>query len=197
MTTQNTPAALTYGDTFTLPSAPGIVWEIRDRRTTEDPNANPPAEAVPITQDGEPVTYDTALRIGRAERVGLSIKISRQMYDPAHPLRAYLAGRAWETRPTDAQEKMIDADAAALTFNLPPLTGAETVARVVARAHDAYIYSAVRDAVDALNLPKPYSSSSSGYRAVMDALHADPATIPAIRAALVASFTAELEKWNP
>lgn len=195
--TNNAPAPLTYGDTFTLPSAPGIVWEIFDRRTVENPEGNPPAEALPITQNGEPVTYDAAVKVGRAERVGLVIKITRAYYDGSNAIRAYLTARTWEQRPTDAQEKAVDGDLSALTFHAPPLTPAEIVARTLAKAEGAYIYSAVRDATDSLNLPKSYSSAGAVAADVRAALNADPATVPAIRAALVAAFAAEMEKWKP
>jgi hypothetical protein len=92
---------------------------------------------------------------------------------------------------------MLNAGANALRFELPPLTAAEVVARIIAKAEDAYLYGAVREATQGLDIPKSYSSSDNTYRAVQDALYADPATVPAIRAALVASFAAELEKWRP
>ncbi len=181
--------ALTYGDTFTLPSAPGVVWLIRDARSHRQPTDTVRAYAEPHHEDGSRFGYDEPVKIGRAERVGLTIKLTTHR-------APYLNGRSWEQQPTDAQCKAVDADLAALSFDLPALTDAEIAARVIARAADGNAYSAAREAVDGLSIPKGYSSTDQDYQAVQRALHADPATVPAIRAALIAAFTAEIEKWS-
>lgn len=182
-------STLTYGDTFTLPSAPGVLWLIEDRRSHTEPTDTTRAYAVPCHEDGTKYAYDEPVKIGRAERVGLFIKLITHR-------APYLAGRAWEQRPTAAQEEAVDGALSPLSFDQPALTDAEISGRIVARAADGNAYSAAREAVNGLSIPKGYSSTDQDYQAVQRALHADPATVPAIRAALIAAFTAEIEKWS-
>lgn len=186
----STPKTLTYGDTFTLPSTPGIHWQIRDSRSHTEPTASVRAYAEPVHEDGTRYAYDEPVRIGRAEREGLTIKFTTHR-------APYLNGRAWELRPTDAQCAAVDADLEALTFDLPALTAAEIIASITRYATEYTGSSAAREAVEMLRIPRGYNSTDQDFVTVRDALYADPATIPAIRAAIVAAFAAEIEGWKP
>lgn len=143
---------LTFGDFLTLPSVPGVVWQVTDLRDLDD--AGDPRETRaelrpfrpgPDTDNpGEGATpwpWDEPVKIGRAERVGVTILLRPDRYEDAPTLRAIATTRTYSDNLTPAQAALLEREAGdifALSFILPPLSPEEIRARVVEKIADDY-----------------------------------------------------------
>jgi len=153
---------LTYGDFLALPSVPGVLWRITDRRDLKNageqfetraelepyrpgPDAQNPAEGA------ERWGYDEPLRIGRAERVGVSIELRMDRdYDRktdtygARYLRAVPVTRNYSQGLTDPQRELLRVEAGnewAFSYVLPPLSAEEIRERIAGQIADDYAAS--------------------------------------------------------
>lgn len=187
---------LTYGDTFTIPSAPGTVWELRDVRYLE--KAGYPGEfragAFPVERDGRPIERRDAVKIGRAERTGVYLELGRgvRAYDFDTDTSTIdpdaLNVRAFGDL-TDAQRAAVTADLAALSFDLPALSADDIRARMLAQAE----YTGRRAAREAQgNLPDRYSRPDAQYGrpVIAAAMNAEARTV--YIATAVAAFAGQL-----
>lgn len=144
---------LTYGDFLTLPSVPGVLWQVADCRSLE--NAGDPwetrAELRPFRPgpdaenpaDGAtPWGYDEPVTVGRAERVGVTVSLGVDRYaDGAPKLRPFATTRNYAAPLTNAQRDVLTRDVGdvfAFSFILPPLSPEEIRARIVAKIADDY-----------------------------------------------------------
>jgi hypothetical protein len=180
---------LTYGDTFEVDTLPGIVWILQDTRTLE--KAGDPTEtratAYPVDSETGQTTRK-AVKIGRAERRGVYVSIAAQ-HDGTR--RTWAGCDTYDGGLTDAQRRLLDAAFSALTFDTPPLTDAEIVARMV----DAMEYAGRRGARESRReLPDTYAprDGKTGRGRISAALDATPGARQAMATAAAESYAAEL-----
>ena len=185
----NNVKPLTYGDRFTLDSAPGVVWEIRDMRTVDDPAPRIPARAFPVERaDGSKIEYDEAVKIGRAERVGLEIAFRPNGPGNGTP---YLTTRSYVARSTDMQRDAVDAELAEMSFDFPELTDAEIVRAILANLAGKYAGdSAAREMIKSASIPQYYGDGRARVLNAIDDEHASAK----IRAAMVEAFTRAVQE---
>lgn len=143
---------LTFGDFLTLPSVPGVLWQVADLRSIE--NAGDPwetrAELRPFhpgpdadnpTEGATPWGYDEPVRIGRAERVGVTIGLRPDRYGDAPTLRPIATTRTYSENLTAAQSALLEREAGdvfAFSFILPPLTPEEIRGWIVGQVTGGY-----------------------------------------------------------
>jgi len=161
---------LTYGDFLTLPSVPGVLWQVTDCRDLD--NAGDPwetrAELRPFrpgpdaANPGEGATawpYDEPVKIGRAERIGVTIWLRPDRYEDTPTLRAVATTRTYSDNLTAAQSALLEREAGdifAFSFILPPLSPEEIRARIVEKITDDYpARNAARETVK--NAPNLYT----------------------------------------
>lgn len=195
----------TYGDLVALPGVPGVLWLIRDIRKIEDAGQNRPSRRSKVAAldpwhpaddehpEPRPYGYDEPLRIGRAERAGVSIELSiygdyDREADTYGPLRlhAWPQARSYSPSLTDAQRASLTAAAEALDgprFYLPPLTPAEIRARVLGDGD--YIGRTAADRSRRDHFPAIWSGAAASKDAVVAAF-AEVATDDAAREAVTA-----------
>lgn len=130
----------TYGDTLELPGIPGVVWKIHDHRTLDRAGEARETRAYlkPLTIDGEPVHYDSQIKIGRAERSNVQVGLSMGAYDrdtdsyDGTKLHIWAQSSGLNARLTDAQRKLLEGEVANLYFHIPPLSDHEIRQRFIA-----------------------------------------------------------------
>ncbi|MDF2506320.1 MAG: hypothetical protein K0Q52_179 [Microbacterium sp.] len=189
----------TYGDFITLPSTPDVLWKVCDTRELEragspsetraelrpyrapaaaDPTNNTDADRAQAHGTPTPVPYDEPIRVGRAERVGVVIRLGVQQANDGEgwQLRPNATTGTYEANLTPAQSAALERDAGdvfALSFYLPPLSPEEIRRRVIRLIADDY--SADRAAREAISrAPKLYHLRGSGAdTAILDAFTGD------------------------
>lgn len=130
-------AALTYGDTFTLPSVrhavtgEPITFRIDDVRDVENAGNmyEDRARFTPIDGDGNRVPTTHAVKIGRTER-----DLGSLTGMGARHAGSRLEVRGYSVNLTEKMNDAIRADLDALTFNLPAYTVPELRAALIAEA---------------------------------------------------------------
>jgi hypothetical protein len=172
----STPNPLTYGDTFTLPSAPGTTWQIIDLRDVDHAGETREDRAtawpVHVAEDGTMSRYrhGEPVKIGRAERLDVRILFATSYSENGPELQAYpRAGGYGDSGLTDAQRAAMSADLDALTFDLPTLTPDEIRAQFVERLRSLGEYMGYLPQRD---VPGQYSGGSRNMH-VADAIDAD------------------------
>ena len=190
MTTKTSPAALTYGDMFTLECTPGIAWKIEDCRTLDghENHREKVARATPRTPEGERLDPSAPVKIGRAERTYLEISFRREH---GGGISAYPSAGSYSAPGfTDAQRAAIDAELDTLSFDFPPLTPAELIEQAKAEISSAMFY-AVREVEKFL----PSYQNKPARIALSEAVHAAGA-MDELRRVAVAEFAAKIAEWR-
>ena len=145
---------LTYGDFLTLPSVPGVLWRVTDTRTVEKAGSpfedraelrpwRPGPDAANLAEGAAAWGYDEPVKIGRAERVGVTITLGMRpgAYDRAtdsygpRVFGAHATTRNYAAPLTDAQRATLEREAGdpfAFSFHLAPLTAEEVRERIAA-----------------------------------------------------------------
>lgn len=200
-------AALTYGDTFTLPSvtdpatgAP-VVWEISDTRTVEnvggasyDALRRAIARPVHVDADGVRMPYDRRVepvRIGRAARVGVELALRVDSVAAASSVRVYATAPTFDQLAlTDAMQDRVSGEAGALAFYLPDLSADDVRARIMGAAVYAGEHGA-REGVDTLPTARRYRGAHDPARVAVAAAFASASDRDALVSAMVDAFAAE------
>lgn len=193
--TNTTPAAITYGDTFTLPSithaATGnpVIFSVEDVRGVETAGEMYERRAafVPLADDdtGRRLNALHAVKIGRTERTASAVSDFS-----AREHRAYETGveiSAYSTENTEKMNDAVRADFAALTFHLPTFTVPELRAALIdaAERHGRSIGRLYPHAARAEW--DSYQQDADAHALRGEAM--DKATRQAMHAAMIAAFT--------
>jgi hypothetical protein len=187
-----------YGDTFTLPAFPGVLWKVCDRRDLEhagDPHETR-AQVRPVDPENPTsgAVRNISIKIGRAERAGVVVNLRMQRVPgwitgttAADRLTAYGSTDHYETSLTVAQSKMISDEFGKLSFNLPPLSAAEIVEKMT----HLLTYAAERGARELSGaMPDRYNGNRPGSAREAVAAALTPAARDAIITAAGEAFTA-------